>query len=299
LYNSGGGTIILRYNKSPPHNHVRNCTRTLEQKILIFLGTITLTHDVQIIQIQPSASQAHGEMKIIVTTTTKTEHMAPVSYNMYLPSNQQVMEILPSEKTEKLRRFLMENIPAVKPIESGSHHRDFVQGDFVTFSESKITQFKNVKDKAAKKTTFTDRFVGKSNKFPCYVSAFANYAGGHMYAGIDDEGKVQGEHLDKSEKEKVKAEITKVIKKMIWPKKSEPADASKDQRWDVHFEPVKNSENNVISSLYVVVVFIAQCRGGVFTKEPECYVIVDNCRVERVDLTSWKRTIDPRLAEEG
>ena len=155
-----------------------------------------------------------------------------------------------------------------------------------------------MKDKPATQATFANRLIG--NKFPCYVSAFANYAGGHMFVGMDDKGKVDGEFLTEDEKEKVKKLIRKAIKKMKWPKESEPADENKDDRWDVHFEPVKDCEDNVIPSLYVVVIFIAQCRpAGVFTEEPECYEIVDNHKVQKVDFALLKRAIDPRLAEEG
>ena len=216
-----------------------------------------------------------------------------------LPSNQQIMQISPSESVEKLRALLMDNIrPAVKPVESGSRHIDFVKGEFVSFSESKSTQFKMMKDEPAKKTTFADRLVGKGNKFACYVSAFANYAGGHMYIGINDDGKVEGESLNENEKQKVKKEIRKAINKMEWPKKSEPTDTNVDQRWDVYFQPVRDGKNNVIPSLYVVVVFVAQCRGGVFTEGPECYEIVDN-KVQKVDFASWRKSIDPRLTEKG
>ncbi len=238
------------------------------------------------------------EIKIIVKTSTKKKHMIALKLNIYLPSSQQVMEILKSESVENLRALLMENLPSVKPIESGSHHIHFVKGELVSFSESKITQFKKVKDEPAKKTTFADRLVGKGNKFACYVSAFANYAGGHIYIGINDDGKVEGESLNKNETEKVKKEIRKVINKMEWPKKSEPTDTDVDQRWDVYFEPVRDGKNNIIPSLYVVVVFVAQCRGGVFTEGPECYEIVDN-KVQKVDFASWKKSIDPSLTEKG
>ena len=144
----------------------------------------------------------HGKMKIIVTTTTKTEHMIPLSYKMYLPSNLQVMEILPHENVEKLRRLLVENTRSVTAIKSGSHYKNFVRGTIATFSESKITRFKKVKDKPSTQTTFADRLINK--KFPCYVSAFANYAGGYMYVGIDEEGKVEGEFLTEEEKRKSK-----------------------------------------------------------------------------------------------
>ncbi|XP_028394619.1 uncharacterized protein LOC114518823 [Dendronephthya gigantea] len=78
---------------------------------------------------------------------------------------------------------------------------------------------------------------------------------------------------------------------MIWPKNSKPA----DQRWDVFFEPVMNNTENAIPQKYVVVVFVAQCRGGVFTEEPECYDIINN-KVHKIDYSSWVQRIDPCLA---
>ena len=297
FYNSGGGTLILRYNRSPPRGHVKKCVAIIEQKILEILGTVTLSFDIHIEKVPFSSSQAHGEIKIIIETSTKTECIAPIAYNFYLPSNQLVMEVSPFERIEKLRALLMEKIPPVEPIEANAHHRHFVKGEHVSFDESKISQFKHLKDEPAKKTTFANRVVGKSNKFPCCVSAFANYRGGYMYFGIGDDGKIEGESVDETEKQKVKNSIRKAINKMKWPK-SAPVGKTEDKRWKIHFEPVRDSENNIIQKLYVVVVFVAQCRGGVFTEEPECYEIIDNT-VQKVDFVSWKKRNDLPLTEEG
>ena len=298
LYNSGGGTLILHYNTSPLPEDARKCMRMLEQKIQDFLGTITLSFDIDTIEIPPSPSHTHGGIKITVATSTKTEEINTSRYHLYLPGTQLVMEVSPSESAEKLIA-LMFGFPPVTPIEPGSHYKHFTKDTLVRFSESKTTQFKMLKAQPAKKTTFADRLVGKGNKFSHYVSAFANFAGGHMYFGIKDDGEVEGEFIDEKEKEKVKVKIRTAIEKIKWPKKSEPADGNEDKRWDVHFEPVRDSETDkVVQSLYVVVVFIAQCRGGVFTEGPECYEIVDN-QVKKIDFASWKKRIDPRLTEEG
>ena len=157
-----------------------------------------------------------------------------------------------------------------------------------------------LKAEQEKKITFADCLVGKGNILSHDVSAFANYAGGHVYCGIKDDGEVEGEFIEEKEKKKVKVGIHNAIEKMLWPKTSEPADRNEDKRWDVHFMPVRDSEtDNVVPSLYVVVVFIAQCQGGVFTEGAECYEIVDN-QVQKVDFVgSWKKRIDPRLTEEG
>ena len=287
FYNSGGGTLILRYNKSPPDGHVKKSVEIIEQKIHEILGTVTLSFDIHIKKIPISSSQTHGEIKIIVETSTKTECIVPLAYNIFLPSNQLVMEVSPLERIEKLRALLMQKIPSVEPIEANTHQRDFVKHEQVSFDESKTIQFKHLKDAPAKKTTFADRLVGKRNKFPRCISAFANYRGGHVYFGIGDDGKIEGESLDEKEKEKVKDSIRKEIHKMKWPKGA----PNEDKRWKIYFEPVRDSENNVKEDLYVVVVFVAQCRGGVFTEEPECYEIIDN-KVEKVSFDSWKKRND-------
>ena len=293
LYNSGGGTVILRYNASRLPEDARKCMRMLEQKIQYFLGTITLSFDIDTIEIPPSPSHAHGGIKITVTTSTKTEKIITLRYRLFLPSSQLVMEVSPFENAEKLRALMFGGFPPVTPIKPGSHYRHFTKGTLVRFFESKTTQFKMLKAQPAKKTTFADRLVGKGNKFSHYVSAFANFAGGHIYFGIKDDGEVEGEFIDEKEKEKVKVKIHNVIAKMLWPKKREQVDGNEDKRWNVHFEPVTDSEHNVVPSLYVVVVFVAQCRCGVFAEEPECYKIVGGNQVRKVDFASWKKTFEP------
>ena len=291
LYNSGGGTAKLKYERSPPGGHLKQLVRTLEQRLHDCLGTITVAFDINF-------KYCHSEslIKVIVTTQTKTEEMRSTKYNTYLPSDQQVMEVLPSDEPRQLRAILMQTCPPGEPIEARLPDQTFVKGECVHFFESKITQFKHLKDTNAKNTCFSTRLVGNANKFKCYVSAFANYRGGHMYYGINDEGKVVGELLCDDEKEKVRIKIKKEINKMLWPKK--PADGEIDYRWNVDFVPVKDMKNKDISSLYVVVVFIAQCRGCVFADAPECYEIVDN-KLKKVDFASWKKSFMGSMQEKG
>ena len=297
LYNTGGGTLILRYNKCLPSGHVKKCMGIVEGKIQEFLGTITLSLDIHMNKVDSSPSQAHGEIKVIVKTSTKSAGMIALKYNIYLPGNEHVTEVS-SLEGEKLKALLNENIPAVEPIEVNTHQRNFVKGEQVSFSQSSTIQFKYLKDTPVQHDTFPDRLLGKSNKFPCYVSAFANFRGGHVYYGIKDDGMIVGETVDETEKLDIKKSIRKVVNKMIWPKKSEPTDENEDKRWDVYFEPVRESENNIIEDLYVVVVFVAQCRGGVFVEEPECYEFIDN-EVQKVDFASWKQRIDVPLPDKG
>ena len=298
LYNTGGGTLIMRYDKSSPSGHVKKCMGIVEGKIQEFLGTITLSLDIHMNKVDSSPSQAHGEIEMIVKTSTKSAGMIAFKYNIYLPGNEHVTEVSPLEG-EKIKSLLNENIPSMEPIEANTHQRNFVKGEHVSFSQSSTIQFKHLKDTPVQNVTFVDRLLGKSNKFPCYVSAFANSCGGHVYYGIQDDGMIVGESVDETEKRKVRKNIQKVVNKMIWPKKSEPTDENEDKRWDVYFEPVRDNENNNIEDLYVVVVFVAQCRGGVFVEEPECYEFIDN-EVRKIHFASWKQRIDLLpLTDEG
>ena len=286
LCNSDAGTLQLCYEKSSSPKQVKKFVSIYEQKIQQFLGTITLSRNVQI---SPTPSQAHGELKIIVKTSIKTQGVVVVKYNIYLPSNEHVTEVSPLEG-EKLRGLLMGSTPSMNPVEANTHQRNFVKGEHVSFDESSTIQFKYLKDTQAEKVTFADRAVGKSNKFPNYVSAFANFRGGHIYFGIEDDGKIVGETLDQTEKEHVIKNIRKAINGMIWPPKSKPIAGNEDKRWHVYFQPVQDTENNFIEDLFVVVVFVAQCRGGVFAEEPECYECIDN-EVKKINFPTWLKKI--------
>ena len=297
LYNSGGGTLLLRYNESSPPGHVKKCMGIVEKKIQEFLGTITRSFDIHITKVDSLPSQAHSDIKVVVKSSTKSTSMIVLKYNIYLPSSAHVTEVSPLEG-KKLRTLLMESTPSMDPVEANTHQRNFVKGEHVSFDESSTIQFKYLKDKQEEKVTFADRLVGKSSKFRSYVSAFANFRGGHIYFGIKDDGEIVGESVDETEKQHVKKIIRKAINEMIWPTMSESEGGNEDERWHVYFEQVQDTENNIIEDLYVVVVFVAQCRGGVFAEEPECYKIIDN-EVQKVDFASWKKGIESPLTQKG
>ena len=157
---------------------------------------------------------------------------------------------------------------------------------------------KHLEAQATKRTTLADRIIGKGNKFTCYVSAFANYRGGHIYNGIRDNGLVMGELIEvEQDKKEITKKVKKAIKKMIWP---EPIGQPKrGEHWDIFFEPVVDEDNKPIPSTFVIVIYIAACLGGVFTKEPECYEMVEG-EVTRMSLATWKeRMVLPSRSSSG
>lgn len=291
LYNSGGGTLKLHYNEYSAPEDVAIMIRKIEREIHDFLGTITCSRDVSISNIDSSPSQPNGGIEVIVKPSTKSVGMTVLKYNIYLLSNELITEVSPLEG-EKLEALLNENIPAMEPIEANAHEINFVKGEHVCFSKSSTIQFKCFSNIPQLKTQIRKTLAYRIlNKFPCYVSAFANSRGGYLYFGIEGDGEICGEIVHETEKQRIINIIKNAIDRMIWPEKSKPVHENEDKRWDVYFEPVRDSKNNIIQDLYVVVVFVAQCRGGVFAKEPECYEIFGN-KIIKVHFTSWKRKID-------
>ena len=104
------------------------------------------------------------------------------------------------------------------------------------------------------------------------ISSFANHRGGHVYCGINDkDGVVEGEEI--SDKNIIEKKVEKAVNKMIWPE--EIGQPKRGEHREIFFEPVLDENCKAISSIFVIVIYIAPCLGGVFTEEPECYEMVE------------------------
>ncbi len=141
---------------------------------------------------------------------------------------------------------------------------------------------------ASKNKTLADRMTDKGKKLICYVSAFANYKGGHIYYGINDDGIVEGEFIpNEADKTDIIQKVGNSINKMIWPEHAQP---KRKEHWDIFFEPVFGDSSAPIPSIFVIVIYIAPCLGGVFIKEPECYEMIEG-KVVKMLFTTWKERI--------
>jgi hypothetical protein len=213
-----------------------------------------------------------------------------IDYNLYLPSQTQVVEVSPLEALVNIKNDIMHRKVIPNPVKLGSHCRTFrITDKNCGFHESKTCQLKNVKAGASKRTTLADRMTGKGNKFSCYVSAFANHSGGNIYYGITDNAIVEGEFIpSEKDKEEITKKVEKSINKMIWPEQiGEP---KRGEHWEIFFEPVVDENSKPVPSTFVIVIYIAPCLGGVFTEEPECHEIVDG-KVKKMSFTAWEKGI--------
>ena len=74
---------------------------------------------------------------------------------------------------------------------------------------------------------------------------------------------------------------------MIWPVDSY-SQGEEEEPLQIHFEKVKRANGEIVPSTFVIVVYVAQCPGGVFVEEPEAYEFKDG-EAKKLDFTTWKK----------
>ena len=284
MLNSNGGKVVIDIetdsNETPvedaPFSQISLVTRILEQSMISIIGKIQSVSNIDF--------QENKEGLLIFVK--KTDSLITTNYNLYLPSQTQVLQVSPLEPKIKVKDDIMNRKVVVEPVQIGSHCQIFSKDAICGFRESKMLQLKHLEAQRTKRTTLADRIVGKGNKLALYVSAFANKNGGHIYHGITDDSKVVGEVI-KNEKDKreITKKVEKVIKKMIWPE--DIGQPKQGEHWDIFFEPVLDEDNKPIPSTFVIVIYVAACVGGVFTEEPECYEMVKG-NVKKMSFITWK-----------
>ena len=161
----------------------------------------------------------------------------------------------------------------------------FLRCSIVALEEGKELQLKLVKDKVTDKcsTSLADRMTSESNKLVCYVSAFANGSGGHIYFGIElnESGSYVAYGQTVHDKEKIINKVNSTIDKLfVWP--GIKGSLNKGQHWDIYFE-VSNTEE----AKYVIVISVNSHDRAVFAREPESYIVGANGKVQRMQFCEW------------
>ena len=279
LLNSRGGELTLLFDAPAGRNQLERVMRTLKKNISHFARRPPALY----FNVVPEKTSLE-----ITVFKPKTNSIYTMHYNLYLPSVSQVNELSATEPIKTIRDILRKVVLNPKAIEPDSHLKQFTLGSAVGFRESKTVQFKCLEDKRTKKSSLSQRLL-KSGKLLAYVSAFANYRGGHIYYGIGDDSIVQGEELTPKDQIELKDKISKAILGMIWPDNSH-TQGEVEKQWQVEFEEVRDTNGEIVPSTYVIVIYVPQCPGGVFTKEPESYEIKDN-KAKKIGFHTWKRYI--------
>ena len=284
LLNTKGGGILELLFSNQRSEAENKFIHIIEQKLLGSIATQKLTSHITF------GPYRDGK---IYCTVKESDTLITANYNLYVPSNTQANKIPSTEEIDAILK--RQHVPQPVPIRS--HQKEFIIDIQCGFTENKNTEFKYLTASPSTRITLADRMTGKANKFSCYVSAFANYSGGHIYYGITDEGIVKGEFIpNEKDKGEIIKKVEKVIKKIIWPEQIRQPKQGK--QWEIFFEPVKDPNSKPVPSTFVIVIYIAPCLGGVFTEEPECYEIVEGV-VQKMSFDTWKkRTLEPVCGKE-
>ena len=286
MLNSSGGKVVLHIDTDSndilvggsPSSQMSPVIRILEQSMISIIGTRAITK-----------MNFKTDQKSIVVSVKKADFLATTNYNLYLPSEANVVTVSTVESPEHFKDDIMNRKVVLEPVQLGSHCKIFLKDKNCDFHESKYCQLKNLKASPSNRITLADRMTGKGNKFSSYVSAFANYSGGHMYFGIKDDGVVEGEFIPNEEdKNKITKKVEKAINKMIWPQQI--GQPKRGVHWDMFFETVLDENSKPVPSTFLIVIYIAPCLGGVFTEEPECYEMAEG-KVIKMSFTAWKKRL--------
>ncbi|XP_028394764.1 uncharacterized protein LOC114518928 isoform X2 [Dendronephthya gigantea] len=282
MLNSNGGKVRLSYeSKSDSCESLKSSmSRMLEQLIISIVGPRMATSKICM----------KDDEEGLVILVKKADYLITTSYNLYLPSQTQVVQLDPREPIKNVVKDIIDRRVVPEPVELGSHQKIFRRGQDSHLRESKMCQFKQLKADQSKRTTLADRMTGKSNKFSCYVSAYANYRGGHIYYGITTcDIFIEGEVISNDEdKRDIIKKVEKTINKMIWPEHI--GQPKRGEHWDIFFESVLDENSTTIPSTFVIVIYIAPCFGGVFTEEPDCYEMVDG-KIRKMTFIAWMERI--------
>lgn len=214
------------------------------------------------------------------------ESLCTLNYNLFLPTDTQVLLLSPVEN-DTARDIL--NINRIVDVTETDRNipTKFILNCSIGIKESKTVQFKNLKTEKSKCNDLGSRIV--HNKLTHYVSAFANHCGGRLYCGIRNDGIVEGEMVQEEDKDVIAKKVIKCINKMKWPEHCGEPQRGRHGQWDISYEPVED-KGNPVKYTYVIVIFVAACPGGVFCSEPESYHIVKG-KVEKMEFTEWRKKL--------
>ncbi|XP_046858010.1 uncharacterized protein LOC124451438 [Xenia sp. Carnegie-2017] len=275
LLNSDGGQFVIQCDdKAASDKEIDKKMRTIEQWIEVLLGKMFMFVKIKF----------NVTLQEICIYVEKFHDLVTVDYKMFLPSPTQICKISGQSLVLAREAVFAKNSSTTTRYDLPSVQESFIYGSKIPMLESYEVQFKQLKSESTKSTSLADRLVG--NKLLETISAFANYGGGAIYVGVDDDSReIHGERVTTKEKEKIVEKVTEKINKMVWF--SLQTKPSYGVHWDIYFRAVVDERGKLMESTYVIVIVVARCTGGVSVGEPESYHIVNDV-VTRMDLKTWR-----------
>lgn len=280
VLNSGGGVVKLKIADSTNLKKLDTFWQTLQNK---WLDKLITRHTYDKIFDRYDERLSMGEVFLFIKAL---DHWCTLKFNLFLASDAKVLEasyeetlkILLDRATGKKKdycRISLESLDLSLP-------KEFVHKEALKLPESKKRQYKHF---PSDKPLLDDNSCTQRQAIAKQISAFANASGGTILLGVEDDGKITGQDLSspKNKKDDVERRIQSLIREMKWP-----CICEKKIHWNVKFYPVKGKE-----SWFIIGIFVAGLRGGVFVKNPESYELSTGEdgqeKVLKLDFSRWKK----------
>ena len=276
-----GGALKLTSSKSLTPTMLDELVRGIEQTLIELIGLTGLREYCQ--------TEIKGLGKEIIFTIKPCDRICTMEYNLVLPTDFLVKQVHRTEPLENIARVLKSDRQFLNAMQH-NHAKEFEKECTMPegMRESDTVQFKKVKSDKNKNKSLADRII--ANKITHYIAAFANHKGGHVYIGIDDETyKVCGQIVVDDERQRIVEKLSSAVANMVWPEEYGKPELGK--HWDISFSPVLDSTSKVaIPDLFVIVVAIACCPGGVFLSHPEAYEYKYG-KIQQMEFNRWKKKL--------
>ena len=212
------------------------------------------------------------------------DHWCTLESNLYfsgdskvsIPSYSETVELLVDKPFGKKKRHSyckvrLDQLPTLP--------KTFRYKGKLDFHESKQMQFKYYK---SKNPIWHNNSQDAQDKILRQISAFANGSGGIILLGVEDDCTVLGQNLDSegNSKEELEQRLDSLVDKMEWGFTPE-----RKLHWDVKFIPVQGKEGG-----FVIAIYVAGIKGGVFAKCPKSYELRRGDQtIYEVKFQEWKQ----------
>ena len=253
LLNSGGGVVHMKiadfYNLKSPLKQLDTFWQKLESKLDAMIKP----------SVYAEVFDRVRKKDEIFFFVKAPDHCCTVELNLFLASDAKktkasfketvrLLQDRPSGKRKNFCRIRLQELPSLP--ESFSYKQK------LDFHESKQIEFKCFPSK--------NPLDGKRQKqIADQISAFGNCSGGIILVGVEDDCTVLGQDMSSREnsKENIESRVKSLIKEMKWP-----CICKRKVFWDLKFLPVKGKGN-----CFVIAIYVAGIRGGVFARKPKSY----------------------------
>ncbi|XP_068711827.1 schlafen family member 13-like [Montipora foliosa] len=280
LLNSGGGVVHMKianfYNLKSPLDQLDTFWQSLESKLDAMIKPSEYAE----------VFDRVVEKDVIRLFVKAPGHCCTVEFNLFLAGDSKkteasfketvrLLQDRPLGKRKDFCRIPLQELPSLPESFSYKQKLDFHESKHIQFKCFPSTNPLLHGNNRTQRKTIVDQ-----------ISAFGNCSGGIILVGVRDDCTVLGQDMSSKEnsREDIESRIRSLIEDMKWP-----CICEREVFWNIKFLPVEGKEN-----CFVIAIYVAGIKGGVFTKKPKSYELrlEDDGKqqsISRLEFVEWKK----------